>query len=155
VAYYPCCTWPHQVLNRTFCYPSLVVLDHIRLWIEPFAIRVVEEVQLPLSLKLLGDPIQSIPWLWNQPIQVGKQHGLSLVTKTKYLLWPLLDMYYTTVWYNLHTYSKSHNESLSPPVCTGTDRDQQSHHIFPVPRKQHLDRKYNTIAHKLVTIFTS
>jgi hypothetical protein len=24
----------------------------------------------------------------------------------------LLDIYYTTVWYNLHTYSKSPNESL-------------------------------------------
>ncbi len=30
VAYYPCCTWPHQVLARTFCYQSLVVLNHIR-----------------------------------------------------------------------------------------------------------------------------
>jgi hypothetical protein len=35
-----------------------------------------------------------------------------------------LDMYDTTVWYNLHTYSKSHNESLRPPVCTGIDRNR-------------------------------
>ena len=42
----------------------------------------------------------------------------------------VLDIYCTTVWYNLHTYSKSHHESLRPPVCSGTDRDQQSHHIF-------------------------
>ncbi len=48
----------------------------------------------------------------------------------------VLDIYYTTVWYNLHTYSKLHNEPLRPPVRSGTDRDQWSHHIFPVPRKQ-------------------
>ncbi len=87
-AYYPCRTWPHQVLNGTFCYQSLAVLNHIRFWIESFVIRVVEEVLLPISLTLLGDPIQSIPWLWNQPIQVGKHHGLSLVTKTRCPLWP-------------------------------------------------------------------
>ncbi len=34
-AYYPCCTQPHQVLNRTFCYQSLVVFDRFRFWIEP------------------------------------------------------------------------------------------------------------------------
>jgi hypothetical protein len=37
----------------------------------------------------------------------------------------LLDIYYTTVWYNLHTYSKSHNQSFSPLFVvgqTGTDR---------------------------------
>jgi hypothetical protein len=30
VAYYPCRTRLHQVLTRTFCYQSLVVLNHIR-----------------------------------------------------------------------------------------------------------------------------
>ncbi len=47
----------------------------------------------------------------------------------------VLDIYYTTVRCNLHTYSKLYNEPLRPPVCTTIDRDQQSHHIFPVPRK--------------------
>jgi hypothetical protein len=28
----------------------------------------------------------------------------------------VLDIYYTTVWYNLHTYSKSHDESLLVPL---------------------------------------
>jgi hypothetical protein len=48
----------------------------------------------------------------------------------------LLDIWYSTVWYNLQTYSKLHNEPLRPPVHTKTDRDQQSHHIFLIPRKQ-------------------
>jgi hypothetical protein len=52
----------------------------------------------------------------------------------------VLDIYCTTVWYNLHTYSKSHHESFRPHVCTGTDSDGQSHHIFPVLRKQPPDR---------------
>ncbi len=58
----------------------------------------------------------------------------------------VLDIYCTTVWYNQLTYCKLHNESLRPPVHTGTDRDWQSHHIFPVPRKQPLDRNvwYNS-----------
>jgi hypothetical protein len=30
VAYYPCHTQLHQVLTRTFCYQSPVVLNHIR-----------------------------------------------------------------------------------------------------------------------------
>jgi hypothetical protein len=40
VAYYPCCTQPHQVLTQTFCYQSLVVLNRVRFWLESFAIRV-------------------------------------------------------------------------------------------------------------------
>jgi hypothetical protein len=47
-----------------------------------FVIRVVEEVQLVLSLTLsLKDPIQSIPRLWNQPFQVGKLHGFVFAHK--------------------------------------------------------------------------
>ncbi len=48
----------------------------------------------------------------------------------------VLDIHYTTVWYNLHAYSMLHNEPLRPPVCTKADRDQQSHQIFIVLRKQ-------------------
>ncbi len=36
------------------------------------------EVQLPLGLTPLGDPIRSIPRLWNQPFQVGTHHGFCL-----------------------------------------------------------------------------
>ncbi len=58
----------------------------------------------------------------------------------------VLDNCYTTVWYYLHTYSKSHNESLWPPIWTGSERDWQNNHIFPVPRKHPLDRNvwYNS-----------
>ncbi len=62
------CTWPHQVLTRTLSYQSTL------------------EVQLSLGLTPLGDPIQSISRLWNQPFQVGTHHGLSLVRKTRCLL---------------------------------------------------------------------
>jgi hypothetical protein len=34
-----------------------------------------------------------------------------------------LDINYTTIWYNLHPYSKLHSASLMPPVCTKTDRE--------------------------------
>jgi hypothetical protein len=67
----------------------------------------------------------------------------------------VLDIYCTTVWHNLHTYSKSHHESLRPPVCTGTDRDQQSHHISLSQESSPRTGMYDTIAHKLVTTFTS
>ncbi len=33
-AYKVCCTWLHQVLDRTFCYQSLTVRNCIRFWIE-------------------------------------------------------------------------------------------------------------------------
>jgi hypothetical protein len=36
-----CCTQPHQVLTRTFCYQSLVILDHSRFQREPSVIKVV------------------------------------------------------------------------------------------------------------------
>jgi hypothetical protein len=46
----------------------LVVFDHIRFCVEPFAIRIFEEVQLHPGFTLhLEDPIQSILRLWNQP----------------------------------------------------------------------------------------
>jgi hypothetical protein len=48
----------------------------------PFAIRIFKEIQLNLGLTLhQEDPIQSIPRLWNQPFQVGKQHGFIFVHK--------------------------------------------------------------------------
>ncbi len=82
------CTWPHQVLARTLSYQR-------RCWTQPhqalkrtFCYQRTLEVQLPLVLTPLGDPIQSIPRLWNQPFQVGTHHGLSLVRKTRCpLLW--------------------------------------------------------------------
>ncbi len=50
----------------------------------PFAIRILEEVQLHPDFTLhLEDPIQSIPWPWNQPFWVGKQHGFIFVHKDK------------------------------------------------------------------------
>jgi hypothetical protein len=72
-AYRVCSTQPCQVLDRTFCYQSLTVLNCIRFWIEllllescltqqhqvlsrPFAIGVVLEVQLPLSLRFWAIP---------------------------------------------------------------------------------------------------
>ena len=58
-----CRTRPHPALERTFCYQHPL------------------EVQLSLGLTPLGDPIRSIPWLWNQPFWVGTHHGLSLVKK--------------------------------------------------------------------------
>ncbi len=80
----------------------------------------------------------------NMPNFPHKHLYLTSTTPTNYRRFScskgVLEIYYNTVWYNLHTYSKSHNESLRPPVCTGTDRDGQSHHIFPVLRKQPLDR---------------
>ncbi len=60
----------------------LSVLDYIRFWIVPFAVRVIEEVQLCPSFTLsLECPIQSIPRLWNQPFRVGKQYGLVFIYK--------------------------------------------------------------------------
>jgi hypothetical protein len=47
----------------------------------------------------------------------------------------LLDIYCTNVWYNLHTYSKSHHESLRTP-CLYWDRQgptEPPH--FPCPKK--------------------
>ncbi len=57
-AYYSSHTQPYQVLNRTFCNWSLFVLNHIRFWKEPFAIRVVKEVQLPLGLGFWAIPFE-------------------------------------------------------------------------------------------------
>jgi hypothetical protein len=48
----------------------------------PFANRIFKEIQLnPGFTPRLEDPIQSIPRLWNQPFQVGKQHGSIFVHK--------------------------------------------------------------------------
>ncbi len=75
VAYYPCRTQPHQVLTRTLSYQHLC-------WTRPhpalkrtICYQRTEEVQLPLGLTPLGDPIQSIRQLWNQPSRVGTHHG--------------------------------------------------------------------------------
>ncbi len=80
------CTWPHQVLTRTLSYQH-----HCWTWPHQalkwtFCYQRPLEVQLSLGLTTLGDPIQSIPGLWNQPFQVGTHHGLSLVRKTRCLL---------------------------------------------------------------------
>ena len=88
MAYYPCCTWLHQGLTRTLSYQSLC-------WTQPhpalkrtFCYQRTLEVQLSLGLTPLGDPIWSIPRLWNQLFRVGTHHGLSLVRKTRCpLLW--------------------------------------------------------------------
>ncbi len=88
MAYYPCRTQPHQVLTRTFSYQR-------HCWTQPhpalkrtFCYQSTLEVRLSLGLTPLGDPIQSILQLWNQPFQVGIHHGLSLVRKTRCpLLW--------------------------------------------------------------------
>ncbi len=54
--------------------------NYIRFWIVPFAVRVIEVVQLYPSFTVsLGDPSQSIPRLWNQPFWVEKQHGCVFV----------------------------------------------------------------------------
>ncbi len=88
MAYYPCRTWLHQVLTRTLSYQRLCWT-----WPHPalkrtFCYQRTLEVQLSLGLTTLGDPIQGIPWLWNQPFWVGTHHGLSLVRKTRCpLLW--------------------------------------------------------------------
>jgi hypothetical protein len=55
--------------NEVILWPIiLVIFDHIRLHMVPFAIRIFEEVQLhPGFLLRLEDPIQSLPRPWNQP----------------------------------------------------------------------------------------
>ncbi len=65
-----CWTWLHPALKRTFYY--------LHIW----------EVQLPLGLTPLGDPIQSIPRLWNQHFWVGTHHGFVFGKKNRCpLLW--------------------------------------------------------------------
>ncbi len=34
-----CCTQPHQVLDRTFCYQSFALLNSIRSWVEPLLLK--------------------------------------------------------------------------------------------------------------------
>ena len=81
-----CWTWPHQALKRTFWYQHPL------------------EVQLSLGLTLLGDPIQSIPRLCNQPFRVGTHHVLSLVRKTRCpLLWLRSNRTRTNAWVVLVT----------------------------------------------------
>jgi hypothetical protein len=67
VAYYPCCTQPHQVLIRTFSYQHLCWTLLNQALKRTFCCQHTKEVELPLGLTPLGDPIQSIPQLWNQP----------------------------------------------------------------------------------------
>ncbi len=78
-----CCTWPHQVLTRTLSYQHLCLTRPHPALKQTFCYQGTEEVQLPLGLTPLGDPIQSIPRLCNQPFWVGTHHGLSLVKKDK------------------------------------------------------------------------
>ncbi len=82
------CTWPHQVLTRTLSYQRLCeIRPHLALK-RTFCYQHTLEVQLSLGLTSLGDPIRSIPRLWNQHFWVGTHHGLSLVRKTRCpLLW--------------------------------------------------------------------
>ncbi len=62
----------------------LVVLEYIRLHVEPFAVRILEEVQLhPGFMPHLEDPIRCISQLWNKPIQAGNQHGFVFAHKDK------------------------------------------------------------------------
>ena len=73
------CSQPHQVLTRILSYQC-----HCRTQPHPALERTFRyqrplEIQLSLGLTPLGDPIRSIPRLWNQPFRVGTQHGLSLV----------------------------------------------------------------------------
>ncbi len=82
------CTWPHQVLTRTLSYQCLCWTQPHQALKRTFCYQRTLEVQLSLGLTPLGDPIQSIPRLWNQPFWVGAHHSLSLVRKTKCpLLW--------------------------------------------------------------------
>ncbi len=71
--------------NEVILWPIiLVILNDIRLCKVPFAIKIFKEVQLDFSLTFgLKHPIQSIPRLWNQPFQGGKQHGIVFIYKDK------------------------------------------------------------------------
>jgi hypothetical protein len=47
--YRVCCTWPHQVLDRTFCYQSHTVLNCIRFWIKPLLLEYCKKFSSPLA----------------------------------------------------------------------------------------------------------
>ncbi len=69
--------------NEVILWPIiLAILNNIRLRKVPFAIGIFKEVQLDFSPMFgLKHPIQSIPRLWNQPFQGGKQHGFVFIYK--------------------------------------------------------------------------
>ena len=71
--------------NEVILWPiTLVILNDIRLRKVPFAIGILNEVQLNFSLMFgLKHPIQSILRLWNQPFQGGKQHGFVFIYEDK------------------------------------------------------------------------
>ncbi len=48
-AYRVCCTWPHQVLDTTFCYQSLTVLNWIKFWIELLLLEQCKKFSSPLA----------------------------------------------------------------------------------------------------------
>ncbi len=110
VAYYPCCTQPHQVLTRTFSYQRLCWTWPHQALTRTFCYQHTLEVQLLLGLPPLGDPIQSIPQLWNQPFWVGTHHGFVFGKKTRCpLLW---------LWSNRTRTNALGSTCLEYPTCS-------------------------------------
>ncbi len=74
--------------NEVILWPIiLVILNDIRLRKVPFAIGIFKEVQLDFSLTFgLKHPVQSVPRLWNQLFQGGKQHGFVFIYEDKFAI---------------------------------------------------------------------
>ncbi len=70
-----------------FCYQSLALLNSIRSGVDPLLLEQCKKFSSPLAYAS-GQSHSTYFTTWNQPIQVGTQHGFVFGNKTRCLLWP-------------------------------------------------------------------